>query len=262
MYPELFRIGPLTVYSYGLMLSISLLAAVILTHRQAPREGIEEQTALDFTLLLMIAGLIGSRLVFVLLNWSWYAGRPLAVIGLGGEGLAGLSIHGGLLGGIVAGFFLTRWRRVSYAAMADLVARPLALGMGLGRIGCFLRGCCYGRLTGGDWGVETSYAPGLRHPSQLYEAALLFIVFIGLTWFTGRPRARGQLFAAMLAGHGAARLIAEFFRDSPLVLGPLTAGQLVSIAELAAGVLVWVVLAGRAGRPAGPDAGARSERSP
>jgi len=242
MYPVLFRLGPLTVYSYGFMLSLSLLAAVFLTRRQAAREGIQPQTALDFTLILMVAGVIGSRVLFVILNWSWYSGRPLAIIGLGGEGLAGLSIHGGLIGGVVTGYILTRRHRIPFAAMADLVARPLALGMGLGRVGCFLRGCCYGRLTGGSWGCETEFAPGLRHPSQLYEAALLFVVFAGLTWMMRRPRARGQLFAAMLVGHGTARFVSEFFRESPLVLGPLAAGQLVSIVEVAVGAAVWSLL--------------------
>jgi phosphatidylglycerol:prolipoprotein diacylglycerol transferase len=239
MYPELLRIGPFTIYSYGFMLGMALLAAVLLSYRQAPREGVDPQITLDFTLGIVVAGVIGARVVFVVLNWKYFAPQPLSILGLGQGGLAGLSIHGGLLGGLAAGWLMSLRHGLRFASMADLYARPLAMGHTLGRIGCTLRGCCYGKLTAEGWGVQTMYAWGFRHPSQLYEAGLSLLVFLGLTWYMRRTRVPGELFALYVAGYSIARLVADFYRDSDLAAGPFTMAQLVSIAAFLVAVALW-----------------------
>jgi len=246
LYPELFRLGPITLYSYGAMIGLAMIIGVALVYRQAPREGIDPERTMDFSLAVAIAGLIGSRVVFVMLYWREYVGANLwAILGFGGGGqVQGLSIHGGLLGGVLVGGILARRWRLGFWPMADLYSRPMALGMGIGRIGCILAGCCYGVLTGGTWGCTTPYATGLRHPSQLYEFALLGIVFVFLSWYMTRPRRRGRMFALLLGGYGLARLAAEVFREGERVLLGLSLGQLVSIGLIIAGVFVWKALSG------------------
>ena len=247
MLPELIRIGPITIYSYGAMISIAIVLGLFLAWRQASREGIRPEVIVDFTLYAALAGLVGSRVLYVALHWSDYAGRPGAILGLGQGELQGLSIHGALLGGVLVGIFFARRYRLSFWRLADVYARPLAIGMGIGRVGCFLGGCCYGQLTGGGWGCTTLYAPGLRHPSQLYETALLVILFVFLSWYMTKPRASGQLFAVFLAGYAVMRFLAEIYRDSIRVTGPLSLAQLVSVALLVAGLILWRL---RRGRPA------------
>lgn len=221
-------------------MALAILAALFLAYRQAPREGVRPAVTVDYTLALVVAGLVGSRLVYVAVHWGEYAFRPWALIGISPTGeLQGLSIHGGLLGGLVAGYWLARRWRLEFWSMADLYARPLAVGMGIGRIGCALAGCCYGRLTGAGWGISTVYAAGLRHPSQLYETALLLIVFGFLTWYMGRDRAPGQLFGVLLAGYGTARFLAELFREVPRLALGLSLGQWVSVLLLVLGAVVW-----------------------
>ncbi|MDP2872430.1 MAG: prolipoprotein diacylglyceryl transferase [Bacillota bacterium] len=254
MYPELLRIGRLAIYSYGFMLGMSLLSAVWLSYRQAPREGVDPQITLDFSLAIVVAGVVGSRLVFVLLNWEYYASNPVSILGIGEGGLAGLSIHGGLLGGIIAGWFMCARHGLRFPVMADLYARPLAMGHTLGRIGCVLRGCCFGELTGGGWGVRTVYAWGLRHPSQLYESGLALLLFVGLTWYMKRPRAAGQLFLLYAGGYAVARFLADLYRESDLVTGSLNLAQLVSLGVLCIVVPLWFRLGAgsRAGASRGP----------
>ncbi len=238
MLPELFHIGPVTVYSYGTMIALAVLAALFLVWRQAPREGIDPNFTVDFMLAVVVAGLVGSRLVYVALNWRDYAGNPWAIIGIGGWERQGLAIHGGLLGGVGAGWVMARRLKLRFWSLADLYARALAVGLGIGRIGCLLAGCCYGRPTGGEWGCTTVYAYGLRHPSQLYETFLLLALFLFLTWRMTKPRRLGQLFGLFLAGYGCARFLAEFFREGERVAAGLSLGQIVSLGLVAAGAAI------------------------
>lgn len=266
MHPELIRIGPITVYSYGTMMALAILTAVALVYRQASREGIDPDVTLDFTLGLVLAGLVGSRVVYVALNWREFIAAPLSILGIGGSGCAqqGLTIHGGLLGGLLAGLFMARRFRLRFWALADLYARALALGLGIGRIGCFLAGCCYGQLTDGDWGCPTVFAPGLRHPSQLYETVILVALFLLLTRQMLRPRRRGQLFGMFVAGYGVARFIAEVFRESIRIVDGLSLAQVVSLVLIAAGIAIWTTGGKRAMVTAVPpgDAAQPGQRSP
>jgi phosphatidylglycerol---prolipoprotein diacylglyceryl transferase len=170
-----------------------------------------------------------------------YAGRPLlAILGFEGGGLAGLAIHGGLIGGLVGGGIMTVRHRLPFWVMADLYARPLAMGHTLGRIGCFMRGCDYGRLTAGNWGARTMYAAGLRHPSQLYESGLALLLFLGLTWYMRRSRSPGQLFLVYAAGYSVARFTADIYREPAPIAGPLNLAQVVSIVVvIVVGALWW-----------------------
>jgi phosphatidylglycerol:prolipoprotein diacylglycerol transferase len=247
LHPELFRIGPFTAYTYGALQSLAILVGLRLTSRQAPREGLDRERTVDLTLLLVIGAFIGARALFVLLNWSFFAGQPLAILGLSDEGLVGLSVFGALLGGVVAAYLVCRRHRLSFAAVADLYARPVALGIGIGRIGCFLNGCCYGKLTNAGWGFYTRYDFGLRHPSQLYETGLCLLLFLALTWYMMRPRSPGQLFLAFLAGYGVVRIVTELFREGEPVAGPLTQAQVASVAMVAVSVISWAALRRRSG---------------
>jgi len=132
------------------------------------------------------------------------------------------------------------------------------MGHTLGRIGCFTNGCDYGRLTSGTWGTFTSYAPGLRHPSQLYESGLALLLFFGLTWYMRREqRSPGQLFMVYAAGYAVARFVADLFRETEFIAGPLNLAQVISLVVFPVALGAWMRLERSRGRAAAAVAAAR-----
>lgn len=245
MHPVLFRIGSINVYSFGLMLSLGFSLAVAVAFFNAPRYKLDPWLMIDMALYLFLAGLVGSRLVFVLLNWSLYASNPISVF-YTWEG--GVSFYGAILGGFVVVWIFARRRRLNVWRVADAVAPGLALAASVGRIGCALNGCCYGIPTSGLWGVFTRFAPGLRHPTQLYESATYFLVFAFLLWWQRRrERAPGQNFLTFVGLYLVGRFVVEFFREGERIYSWLSLTQAVSIVIALAVVAAYVYL-GRRGR--------------
>ena len=159
----------------------------------------------------------------------------------------GLTFYGGLLLAIPGAILFCRRRRLDFLRVADLVAPFLLIGQGIGRLGCFMEGCCGGALTSGPLGVSLGgRAPA--HPTQLYEAAA-DLAIAAVLWFALRPRARGrgELFGWMLVLYGAARAIIELWRGDPRgSLGPLSTSQLIAIPAVALGA--WLIARARAQR--------------
>ncbi len=227
MYPELFRIGSLTVHSYGLMIALAILVAALAIYREAPGEGINADYVLEAVIVGAFAGLIGARVLFVALNWGYYNARPFSAFFTQFEGL---SFYGGLFGGVVALFLWARWREIGFLKLADLFAPYLALGYGFGRIGCFLNGCCYGLESTLPWALPVSMADDvLRHPVQLYAFFGVIIIFIALKLLRPVRPFVGFLFVALLALYGILRFTTEFFRYGEAVLLGLTSAQILSL---------------------------------
>ncbi len=234
MHPYLFKWGPITIWSYGLMLDLGFLLGAILAAKEADRRGIGGEWMYDLLLVVLVAGVVMSRALYVLLNLSLYVSNPWTIFNIT-EG--GLALHGALLGGVLVAVWFCRKKRISFYTLADIVAPSLALGIAVTRWGCLLNGCCYGVPTSGKWGVLTRYAPGLRHPTQIYESVLAFGMFAFLWWARQRTRARGQLFLLFLILYSVIRFFVEFFRESSYI-GPLTHAQAASLA-IALAALWW-----------------------
>ncbi len=240
MYPVVLHIGQISVYSYGLMLSIAIIVGTFLAMREAKRVGWEPGLVVDFIALAVLGGLVGSRLVYVALDPGLFLKEPWRVFFLQ-EG--GLSLHGAVLGGVLVGIWFTRKHGIAFWKLADICAPSLALGTAIARIGCFLNGCCYGLPTGGAWGVLTRYAPGLRYPTQLFESALSLVLFFFLWKFRERTRFPGQLFFGYLLGYSLIRFGVEFFRASQAFSAWLTVAQVASLGIAAAALLIMGFLA-------------------
>ncbi|MGD9496730.1 MAG: prolipoprotein diacylglyceryl transferase [Armatimonadota bacterium] len=240
------RWGPVQVRAWGTMLMLGFLVGMA----WAVYDGREDRAIsfalmVDLTLAILVGAIIGSRLMSVLLEWDAYVARPGAVLRVW-EG--GLSFHGGLLGGTIAGSLML-WRLgLSIPRMADLVAPSIALGYAITRIGCFLNGCCYGVPTDSAVGVHFHFAGEAdiaRHPTQLYSAALSLLIFAILLAVRRRLHRPGHLALLYLVLYSAARFLVEHFRRgaSAVVmhaLAPLTYAQVASIviALVAAGVIL------------------------
>lgn len=247
MYPEILRIGSLTVHSYGLMIALAILVAAIAIYREAPREKIDPDHVLEAVIVAAIFGLLGSRILYVALNWGYYSTKPLSAILTQFEGL---TFYGAMFGGVIALFIWSRWRQFGFLKMADLLAPYLALGYAFGRVGCFLNGCCYGKEATVPWALPINMADAvLRHPVQLYAAFGGLIIFILLKLLRPHRPFVGFLVLALFALYGILRFVVEFFRYSDIVWIGLSTAQLfslgltiLSLAAIAIFSEVWVEL--------------------
>ena len=173
MFPILLHIGPLTIRTYGALVATAFLASLQAARVAAHARRIGEAFLLDLVAILVMTGLLGARILYVLLNLSYFRQHPWESIKVW-EG--GLVFYGGFILAAVVGMIFTRYRGYPLEDVADCLAPGLALGQGIGRWGCFFAGCCYGKPTSLPWGVTfndaASLAPlGIKlHPVQIYES--------------------------------------------------------------------------------------------
>ena len=278
MHPVILKlIGPIKIHSYGLMLAVAFLTAVTLAQRAGRRKGIDPDTVGDVTLWLLISGVLGSRLMFVILNPSLFPlNRPLNVLKIW-EG--GLIFYGGVVVALPVGMFILRKKGVDVWHFADVIAPYVPLAHAFGRIGCFLNGCCFGKLSSGPWAIsfpkfvdETGRVVGSPvyehqlycdpplitadaarslpvHPTQIYSAIGLMIISALLLLLWKRRIFKGQIFCSYLLIYSAFRFGIEFLRaDNPPILFGLTMAQIVGIPIflLASAVMIRGIMVGRA----------------
>lgn len=239
MRPVLFSVGPLAIRSWGVFVGLGIIAGLLVARRRAAEAGIPSEKVLDLALYLVLGGFIGARLLYLSFYPARYLANPVEIFSVW-EG--GMSIHGGVLGGLVAGYIFVKRHGLPFWKTADLVAPSLILGQAIGRIGCFLNGDSYGLVTSVPWAVKFPSLSGLRHPTQLYEAALDLVAFIYLWRRRGKTAFNGELLLIYAVTYSAIRGIVEFFRASPKVLGPISPAQIASAAViLVAGTAILLV---------------------
>jgi phosphatidylglycerol---prolipoprotein diacylglyceryl transferase len=245
--PVAFKIGPLAVHWYGLTYLTGFAAAWWLGLRRI-RQSMAPITREQFDDLIFVAVLgviLGGRLGYILFyKLSHYASHPLEIFYIW---QGGMSFHGGMLGVIAAAWFFARRKKVDFLRLTDFVAPLCPLGLAAGRLGNFINGELYGRVTDLPWGMVFR-GPGAgnlpRHPSQLYQFALEgLVLFVLLWWFSSKPRPRGQVSALFLIGYGALRFVAEFGREPDSFLGllafGLSMGQWLCLPMIAAGLWLF-----------------------
>jgi phosphatidylglycerol:prolipoprotein diacylglycerol transferase len=272
MYPELFRIGNFPINTYGVLLALSFLGALIVAARLAARDGLPRERIYDLGLWMLLAALIGSK---VLMLWTEpiYRENPAQLISLDFLRSGGV-FYGGFLGAVFTGYFLIKRYGLPWWKTADAFAPGIALGQAIGRQGCFAAGCCWGKATTLPWGVQFTEAghevTGVPidvhlHPTQLYESFAALAIFFFLIWLHRHKKFSGQviLFYGLL--YAITRFVIEFFRDDPRgdVFGltsmtGLSTSQILSlivgIAAIVMLVIKWRAAAtGVAKVPAGAD---------
>jgi phosphatidylglycerol:prolipoprotein diacylglycerol transferase len=237
MFPVLFRVGDISVHAYGVLLALAFAVGIFGLARAARRAGLPEEKMLDMSLMIMVAAVIGSRLLYVLIKWPVFVADPLAVFAVRS---GGLSFHGGLAAGVLTGLWYTHRHRLPQGRIADLIAPFVALGYAVVRIGCLLNGCCFGRPADVPWALPVAYLdPTLRHPTQLYAFAAVFLIYLLLLYRRRRVRFHGQLFLEFVVYYSIYRFLIEFYRETDVFLGALTLGQASSLV-VAAGAFVAI----------------------
>jgi phosphatidylglycerol---prolipoprotein diacylglyceryl transferase len=252
VFPQLFHIGSYAMPTYGVLVATGVLLGLWISVRNSARQGIKPENAWDFGIAVVLAGILGSKILYILVDWRTYAEHPKEIFSLATLQAGGV-FSGGLIGAFIVAWWFLRKHQMPALATCDAFSPGLALGHAIGRLGCFAAGCCYGKETTHWWGV--SFTNPLAHanagtplgvplePTQLIESAAEFIIFGILTWMFARKKFDGQVFGAYLFLYGVARFFIEFLRDDPGRGGPyfgvLSGTQLISIGLVLGGGLIW-----------------------
>ena len=229
MHPILLKFGSFTVYSYGVMVAIGFALSTFFIYRRAPKFNIDKDRAVDITIVVLISGILGARLLYVLLNISFYIANPLEIIMLSKGGLVW---YGCFITALLAMIIYIRIARLDFWSVVDLIAPYAALGQAFGRIGCFLNGCCYGMKVSSDFPLAVTFPcdSDPRFPSQLVSSGLLFIIFVILIIWQNRRRFIGEIALAYCILYSFKRFVMEFLRaDNPKILLGLTISQIISV---------------------------------
>ncbi len=220
MYPILFRLDGFTIYSYGFFLILGIVVSGILAIQKVRKEGppIPFERVADLFFYSVLSAVIGSRILFVLINFDLYRENPLRIFKIW-EG--GLVFYGGLILAVGVSIGYMRWYRLPIWKLADLFSPSIALGLFFGRIGCFLAGCCYGKEISLPWGVVFTDPNSVArlnvslHPTQLYDAAKGLALFFFLNWMEKRKAYDGQIFWIFLFLYSIPRFFIEMLRGDP-----------------------------------------------
>ena len=223
MFPRLLELGPITVYSYGVLLASAYLLALYYAVHRARRFGLDANRILDLGIYIIISALIGAKLLLLLVDFSYFRQHPAEIWTLARSGGV---FYGGLIVAFAVGFWYMRKHHLPVWPVADAMAPGLALGHVVGRFGCLLAGCCYGRPTALPWGVTftdpfaaSNVGTPLHvalHPTQLYDggAEFLILIFLLATEKYWRHRA-GWTWWIYILLYAISRFFIEFFRGDP-----------------------------------------------
>ena len=257
MHPILFQIFGKDIYSYGVLTALGFLAALLTWRWMGRKERRPEGFAADLGFWLMASGIIGSRIAYVVANWPYYQKAPLEIVRID---QGGLIFYGGLLLAAAALVLFARRHRLPVWHVADFAIPGLAIGHALGRVGCFLNGCCYGRPADHSaWGVlyppvcePGRLFPGVPlYPVQLLESAALLLIWFLLLAAYARRRRDGTVFALYLLLYPPCRFFLEFLRGDPRQDWlAFDIAQLLSLGFLLAGLLLFLLLPQRKFDPA------------
>jgi phosphatidylglycerol:prolipoprotein diacylglycerol transferase len=231
-HPVLLDLGFIKIYSWGFMLAIAFIVATIVSAKEAKRKNINPENIYSLVTYIIIGAIIGSRVGYVLFNLNNFI-NFLDIFKIW-EG--GMAFHGGFIGGFLFAFFYVRKNKLNFYKILDTCAPSIPLAQAIGRIGCFLRGCCYGISTTLPWGIN--YLQETRHPTQLYSSLALLIIFIFLSKQKYKKNFNGSLFLTYIIIYSVFRFFIEFIRTEPRILFGLTGAQLVSI--ILAGISIFL----------------------
>ncbi len=247
MHPEFVTIAGRTFYWYGVMMALAFLSGILILRHLARQTGRPATYGSDLALWVLLPGIIGARLFFVLANRHYYQAVPAEIWRID---YGGLIFYGGIIGGMLGAVWFAQRRREPLTVITDFLAMAIPPAHVLGRIGCFLNGCCYGlpvsaaaggepSLAGRNCGVAMARDPTLRHPVQLYEAAGNLFIFAVLYFAFRRKPRYGLISAGYLILYPALRFGFEFLRgDERMSLQGLSGAQWLSLALIGGGLLL------------------------
>lgn len=253
MFPQLFHIGRFFLPTYGFLVSLGVLIGLWVNVRNSQRQGIDPEKAWNLGILVVLCGILGAKILYIINDWSYYSSHPGEIFSFSTFQAGGV-FSGGLVAALIAAAWYVRRNRMPVLATCDAFAPGLALGHAIGRVGCFSAGCCYGKPTRHFWGVtftnpianansQTPLNIPLE-PTQLFEAVVELANFFILMWLFKRKKFDGQVIGAYLFLYGFARFFLEFLRGDEgrgrVFGGAMSGTQLIAILLVIAGGLLWL----------------------
>lgn len=268
MYPRLFTLpslqlfggslGPFTLHTYGVLLAAAFIVGLLVASRHARRAQLDADRITDLAVYVLIAGLIGAKLGLLAVEWEYYSNNLRELFSLLQSGGV---FYGGLIAALPVAWWYTRKHALPGWRAADALAPAVVLGQSIGRLGCFAAGCCFGKPASVPWAVTFRDLYAARavgtpvdtplHPTQLYESAAAFLIFLALLVILERKKFDGQVVLCYVLLYSVARFGIEFYRGDPargsVFSGALSTSQFLAIL-LALGALALWPKAARAGR--------------
>ncbi len=271
MYPEIFKIGPFALRSYGLMLAISFLVGIIYIRKRSAKEGIDQNFVLNLAFIVIFSGIIGARVFYVLFHWSDFSSNLLNAFNPFGNdgqfGIAGLNLYGGVVFAIVCTLIYVNIKKQPLWQVTDIFAPAVAMGIFISRIGCFLNGCCFG-VPGNEFfcisfpvGSIPYYHFGSQplQPTQLYSSAYGLLLFFLLHNLDKRKHFYGATFSYLLMSEAIFRFLIEYVRyyEPAMITHVLgirfTYNHLIAIGLFIFGVILFFTLRSRKSLAVPPD---------
>jgi phosphatidylglycerol:prolipoprotein diacylglycerol transferase len=263
MHPILIDLGRFQIRAYGFMLAVSFLLGIWFAGRRAKKFGVDPQKILDLSVIIILAAVVGSRLLYVVFHLGQYS-NPLEMFALW---QGGATFYGGFLLAMAASYWWVQKNNLNFLTVADILSPSIALGLVFTRVGCLMSGCCFGKPTDHAWGLvfppdsPAGAAAALAasrmgldrvalHPTQVYASLKGLVIFILLMTLQPVLRKRGATFGLFLVLYGIGRFTIDFFRyyeENARVLMGLSFNQVISVGLIVIGV---VLLLRRAAAPA------------
>jgi phosphatidylglycerol:prolipoprotein diacylglycerol transferase len=242
MHNDIFTIGKFTIHGYGLMIAFGVIVAVLVAIYRAKKAGIDPEVVLDLVLIGLICGFGGGKILYLIVEWKDFIKSPMTYLGGGG-----FVVYGGIILAMIVGAVYFTLKKKDPLIVMDLIMPEVSIAQGFGRIGCFLAGCCYGRITDSVFGVvfpEGSLAPaGVKLiPTQLIMSAGNFLIAGILLIAATKLKKRGQILSLYLILYAIGRFAVEFLRnDHRGAVGVFSTSQFISlfIVTIGIGLFVW-----------------------
>ncbi|WP_287152858.1 prolipoprotein diacylglyceryl transferase [Candidatus Solincola tengchongensis] len=244
MRPELFKIGPLTVHSYGFFLALAFIVGMLVSFMYLRRKFLDAYVVFELVLAAAVGGIVGARLFYVLGHWREFSDRWWEAFKF--WNVQGLVFYGGFILGILAAVAVVRLRGVSVGQVLDSGGLAVPAALAVARVGCYLNGCCFGKSSGLPWAVtfplRTQMEMGMPrnpvHPTQIYELLMDLGIFVILLAVHRRFRYRGEIMLSFIMLYAVARFSNEFFRYHTQSGANLFFQALSAAAFLAAGLVL------------------------
>jgi phosphatidylglycerol---prolipoprotein diacylglyceryl transferase len=269
VFPRLFHLGNFSLPTYGLLVATGVIVGLAIAARLSQRQGQDPEHAWNLGVLIVLAGIVGAKLLMIINDFSYYSSHPGEIFTIATVQAGGV-FYGGVLAALGTAIWYMRRHHMPVLRTCDAFAPGLALGHSIGRLGCFAAGCCYGKPTSHWWGV-TFHNPLANsivgtplnvplEPTQIFESIIELANFLILYWMFRHRKFEGQVIGAYLFLYGVARYFIEFIRGDPgrgsVFGGAMTGTQLIAIGMVIAGGVLWL----RRSAPGPAPATARATR--
>ncbi|MBL4933821.1 prolipoprotein diacylglyceryl transferase [Clostridium paridis] len=233
---ELFSIGPIHIYFFGLMIAVGIISGIFFSSWMGKRKGVNEDTILNAVICVVISGIVGARLFYIIFyNPTYYIANPSEIFSID-EG--GLSVHGGIAVALIVGYIYSVKTRVSFLKLADILVVAVALAQGIGRVGCDVFGKVMTKVM--PWGINIDGS--ILHPTQMYEFVLDYLLFVFLWRKSEKQKYQGQILINYIIGFAVIRGIVELFRNNPIIYGAFSISHLLSLLLIIIGIIAYLYL--------------------